>query len=376
MTDNIRRYKDAILFKKPGKIPLYPGHPRESTLAAWHSQGLPENADYAKAATAELGISPDAMLSFYAIGASFKMVPEFEPEILEHKDGHYVIRDWMGAVTEISDKYDYSYLYEAKDFVTRKWHRFPVENRGDWEQMKARYVASEPARIAPGEAERCAAMMRLGQVPSLNFNGVFWQLREWCGFENLCMLMAEDPEFVADMAGFWSDFVSAMLERVFAELTPVRVFISEDMAYKAHSMISPAMTRKFIIPAYKRWVSIIKSGGCGIIEIDSDGYIEELIPLWVEAGINCCSPLEVAAHCDIVKFRQKFGRGMAFMQGIDKRIIARGGRELADHVMGIVPALFKDGGYIPGCDHGVPPDISWPNYLEFTRMVAKLSGWL
>jgi hypothetical protein len=56
--------------------------------------------------------------------------------------------------------------------------------------------------------------------------------------------------------------------------------------------------------------------------------------------------------------------------------MARGGKELETHVMQIVPALFADGGYIPGCDHGVPPDISWQNYLDFTRMLAQLSGWL
>jgi hypothetical protein len=38
--------------------------------------------------------------------------------------------------------------------------------------------------------------------------------------------------------------------------------------------------------------------------------------------------------------------------------------------------LIKEGGYIPCCYHGVPPDVSWKNYIEFTRMLAKLSDWL
>jgi hypothetical protein len=67
---------------------------------------------------------------------------------------------------------------------------------------------------------------------------------------------------------------------------------------------------------------------------------------------------------------------MAYLQGIDKRIMARGGKELEDHIMRIVPELFQQGGFIPGCDHGVPPDISWNNYLTFIQFIAKLSGWL
>lgn len=28
------------------------------------------------------------------------------------------------------------------------------------------------------------------------------------------------------------------------------------------------------------------------------------------------------------------------------------------------------------CDHGVPPDISWPNFVEYSRLLAELTGWL
>ncbi len=67
---------------------------------------------------------------------------------------------------------------------------------------------------------------------------------------------------------------------------------------------------------------------------------------------------------------------MAYRGGIDKRAIAKGGKEMENEVMRVVPPLLKDGGFIPGCDHGVPPDISWPNFIEYTRLLAKLTGWL
>jgi hypothetical protein len=31
---------------------------------------------------------------------------------------------------------------------------------------------------------------------------------------------------------------------------------------------------------------------------------------------------------------------------------------------------------LPTCDHGVPPDVSWPNFIEYTRRLAQLTGWL
>ena len=59
--------------------------------------------------------------------------------------------------------------------------------------------------------------------------------------------------------------------------------------------------------------------------MDSDGYIEELIPIWIDSGINVCDPIEVAALNDIVHYREKFGTKMAYTGGIDKRCIAAGG---------------------------------------------------
>ena len=61
---------------------------------------------------------------------------------------------------------------------------------------------------------------------------------------------------------------------------------------------------------------------------------------------------------------------------LDKRALARGGKNMEDEIMRVVPPLLRDGGFIPGCDHGVPPDISWQNFIEYTRLLAKLTGWL
>jgi uroporphyrinogen decarboxylase len=213
-------------------------------------------------------------------------------------------------------------------------------------------------------------------VLQISINGPFWQLREWLGFEGLCTLLVDDPDFAQELIDFWADFVLQTLEPILERVELDGVMISEDMAYKAHSMISPAMARRFLLPTYKKWVQAIKASGCPIINMDSDGYIAELIPLWIEAGINVCNPIEVAAGNDIVAYRRQFGRQMAYAGGIDKRALAAGGETMRAEVMRVVPPLLEGGGFIPGCDHGVPPDISWPNFVEYTRLLARLTGWL
>ncbi|NPV81669.1 MAG: hypothetical protein HPY52_15640 [Firmicutes bacterium] len=370
------RFLETLTFGKPDKVPFMPGSPRESTLAAWHQQGLPDGADYYEFLLETLGIQYDAPKQQVSLEVSFKMIPEFEERILEHKDGHYIVQDWMGAIVEISDRYDFSYLRRAKDFVTRKWHKFPVQTPADWEEMKKRYDPKNPGRYPEDLEERANLLRERDYVVGLTVNGPFWQLREWCGFEGLCILMMDDPDFVEEMARFWTDFVSETMAPVLARIKLDYVMISEDMAYKAHSMISPKMTRRFLLPSYERWTQEIKRSGCPLVMMDSDGYIAELIPIWIEGGINCCSPVEVAAGNDIVEYRSLYGRKMAFMGGIDKRAMAKGGPVMESEVMRVVPPLLEDGGFIPGCDHGVPPDISWPDFVEYSRLLAKLTGWL
>ncbi|OGJ88910.1 MAG: hypothetical protein A2350_01215, partial [Candidatus Raymondbacteria bacterium RifOxyB12_full_50_8] len=344
------RFNETLLFGKPDKIPFQPGHPRESTLKTWHAQGLPENADYYEQVCTETGIDPELPKIPYADpGVSFKMMPEYEEKVLEHKHGHYIVRDWMGAIVEISDQFDATYLRTARDFVTRRWIKCPVETRGDWEEMKKRYDPATSGRFPADFEDRCRLLRNRDYVVDLPINGPFWQLREWLGFEGLCMLLIDDPEWIREMISFWSDFISLTLKPLITMVELDSVHISEDMAYKSHPMIGPDMTREFLLPVYQRWTREIKASGCQIVSMDSDGYIEDLIPVWIEGGINACDPLEVAAGCDIRAFRKKFGKNMAYRGGVDKRCMAKAGDEIRWEIERIKPVIL-DGGYIPGCD--------------------------
>ena len=376
------RYIETLEFGNPDRIPLLgivarPGG-RKSTLDAWHQQGLPPDVDVLEHLWEILGIDMDQpKQEVTSPGVTFEMIPHFEERILEHRNGHYVVQDRKGNICEISDQIDPIYLggHGVIDFVTRAWLKCPVENRADWEQMKSRYDLDAPGRFPDDFAERGEAIRRRDYFLQIGVSGPFWQLREWCGFEELCIMMAEQPDFVAEMSRFWQDFVSEMLKRIFEHVVPDVLHISEDMAYKTKSMISPDMTRQFCKPSWDAWSKQAKVAGVPIVSVDSDGFIGELIPTWIESGINCCDPIEVAAGCDINEFRRAFGHKMAYRGGIGKRCMAQGGAVIRAELKRIEPVL-RDGGYIPDCDHGIPPDVSWPNFVDFTRLLAQMTGWL
>jgi uroporphyrinogen decarboxylase len=306
---------------------------------------------------------------------NFHMNPKFEEKVLEHRNGHYIVQDWMGNIVEISDEYDYTYIREPKDFVTRKWHSFPVNNREDFEKMKERYDPKDPERYPDDFDQQVIEFQNRDHIVSLNIAGPFWQLREWVGFEPLCMMFLEQPGFVSDMISFYTDFVSGTMKRALDSGIIDRIWINEDMAFKGRSMISPAMTREFLLPTWSRWVSEASKAGVRILDMDSDGYIEDLVQIWVEAGFNVCDPVEVAAGNDIRKLREEFGERMAFRMGVDKRKMAAGGPEIEQELDRLAPVI-KGGGYIPGCDHGVPSDVSWKDFVHYAEILARMTGWL
>ena len=101
------RYMETLPFGTPDRIPFEPGKPREKTLRRWRQEGLPEEGHWYKHLCEQIGI--EAAMQVDPVGegfVNFRMNPKFEEKVLEHRDGHYIVQDWMGNITEISDEYD------------------------------------------------------------------------------------------------------------------------------------------------------------------------------------------------------------------------------------------------------------------------------
>ena len=129
-----------------------------------------------------------------------------------------------------------------------------------------------------------------------------------------------------------------------------------------------------MMPRYKKITDLLHSYGVDVIYVDCDGNVEQLIPLWLEVGINLIWPFEVAAGNDAVAMRKKYGKDLIIGGAIDKRALAKGKEAIKEEVMSKVPFLLEQGGYFPSVDHGVPPDITFENYCYFINTVREVAG--
>ena len=107
--------------------------------------------------------------------------------------------------------------------------------------------------------------------------------------------------------------------------------------------------------------------------LDSDGNVEELIPLWLESGINGVYPMEVAAGMDVVKLRREYGKDLLMTGGIDKRVLARDRKAIDEELEAKIP-LAEQGGYIPHIDHAIPHDVPYENFAYYWERKKEWLG--
>jgi len=253
--------------------------------------------------------------------------------------------------------------------------RFPVETRSDFYKfMKERMNPDLTSRIGENYESKLR-LYRSRNFPLMiiadRWGGFFGPLRNLVGLERLIWLFYNEPEFIEEMMDAIADFIVAMMEKIL-DYTDIDVFgFWEDMAYKNGPLLNPKLVRKYMLPRYKRVVKFLNSRGVRWISLDSDGNINYLIPIWLEAGINILYPFEVQAGMDVVEVRKTYGHDLRIWGGIDKRAIAAGPSAIDAELEKVIP-LMEEGGYIPAPDHSLPPNVSFYNYCYYMKKLKTL----
>ncbi len=88
----------------------------------------------------------------------------------------------------------------------------------------------------------------------------------------------------------------------------------------------------------------------------------------LRTGINLLAPLECAAGMDAVKLRAVYGRDLLMVGNISRQAIMLGKGAIRREVEYKVRQLMASGGYIPGFDDMVMPDMTFEN----VRYAAEL----
>jgi len=147
----------------------------------------------------------------------------------------------------------------------------------------------------------------------------------------------------------------------------------EDICFNRGPLIAPKMFREICGPWYRKITDLLARYGCNIVQLDCDGRIDDLLPVWMDNGVNCAFPIEVGDWADPVAMRRRYGRGLLLRGGFDKHILARGPEAIRAEVQRLAP-LVEEGGFIPHCDHRVPADVTMANYIFYVEEAKRVWG--
>jgi uroporphyrinogen decarboxylase len=248
---------------------------------------------------------------------------------------------------------------------------YPLKGRATWPEFARRLNPDSPARF-PVHWESIKKQYENRDFPlGINCGSLYGWLRNWMGVEGISYAVYDDPAFLEGAATEVADCILAVLEKALPGVQYDFAQFWEDMAYKTSSLISPEHYRKLFLPQYRRITDRLHQAGIDVMMLDSDGNVEGLIPCWLDVGINLIYPMEAAAGMDVTALRRKFGKNLLIGGGMDKRILASNKAAIKEMVDERV-SLMREGGYIPGCDHAIPPDIPWENYVYYRSLLLSV----
>jgi hypothetical protein len=349
------RYTAILNFQRTDKPFIWTFGIRKATMDEWLKQGYPE------------GVTPDELLGcdgFSWIPLVTSHYPQFEKRIVEEKDGHVTYYDEEGALR--IDGID----AQGSGFVTRKWLKFPVESREDFIKMKERYNPEDMGRRLEGYDEAFADSHTSDYPIMIVPQGFYWTMRQWLGFEGLSVAFYDMPELIDEMMDFILDYNVRLLRKHLSGARVDNLMINEDMAYKTACMVSPTLFREKFLPRYKEFVQEAKSICADKVFVDCDGHISDLFPLWIEAGVEGTSPVEIASEQNILDYAEKYP-DFLFLGGLDKRCLIKGKKEVEEEVIPKVRKLSARGGWIPSPDHAVPANAKYENFKYMIELIKE-----
>lgn len=356
----------------------------EETLVIWQEQGLPKGttvknsdsvfgmdgleryvASYSTLSMFTENIRQDTLVRG---GINVGLCPRFETAVLEDRGEHEVIQQADG-VRVLRKKF-------MSSIPSHEGHL--LVDRESWKKhYKPRLDPENANRISPNWEDCVERWSSPGRDYPLFLPGgsLFGWLRNWMGLEAITYVVYDDPAWFEEMVETITDCIVNVLEKALASGISFQACgMWEDMCYNAGPLLSPENFKRFLVPHYKRITNLLKRHGVDIVWTDCDGDIRHLAPLWLEAGVNCMFPIEVGTwKGDPLWFRREFGRDMLLMGGFDKHILAKDRKSIEEEIHRLTP-LVDEGGYIPFCDHRVPPDVPLANYLYYLDRAREVWG--
>jgi hypothetical protein len=322
-----RRLVDAVRNRRPDRLPLYEHNISPAIIAQVQGHDLP--------------LQPEAWMERYAAfwrDQGYDTVT-WECGVPSVMPGHGAILG--GRPGPIRDR---------ATFAAYPWHEWPVRW---WE------------RHGP-DLERLSRHMPAGMraVGGLGY-GVFETAEDLVGYEPLCLMLADDPELVADLFARIGDLYVLLWQQLLARFGDLFCVcrMGDDLGFKTGTLVSPAAIRRLVLPQYRRIVAVAHGAGKPFL-LHSCGCIFPVMDEIIGCGIDAKhSNEDQIAPFD--RWIADYGGRIGLLGGIDlDHLCRRPPSELTGFIAGEARRFrAATAGYALGSGNSIPDYVPVAGYL-------------
>lgn len=337
------------------------------TLERWQNEGLPK------------GVSPHDYLGFDKLELlTYDGSLQLKEEIIEEDDETRVYTDGDGCRYKAWKKKQGSpHLIESSVKDTSDWKRLRDNLKADFSRFEK--VKKEPVFGLDRDKSQCDAYK--SSIENNMFNVIIptepcWYYLRLLGEEEALITMATDPDFVEEIISDYNEFNISMIEMMYQrDYRFDAMWVFSDLCYKNGMLFSPKFFRERVLPYQKRFFKFCRDKGMKVI-YHSDGYIKDLLPLLIEAGIDCIQPLEARAGNNVIEYSKLYADKISFIGNINADILASGEKNMIfDEIGTKVSSAKETRRYLFHSDHSVPPTVSFDNYCYAIELAKKFGRY-
>lgn len=148
-----------------------------------------------------------------------------------------------------------------------------------------------------------------------------------------------------------------------------------DFGTQRGEMISPAVFREIYQTGYKAINDYIHANTDIKTMYHSCGSIRNIIPYFIEAGVDILNPVQTsAANMDLAKLKKEFGNDLVFWGGgMDTQNVLPNGtaEEIDAYVKDVMELMDGDGGFVFAAIHNLQPDVPFDNLCALIDAFKK-----
>ena len=191
------------------------------------------------------------------------------------------------------------------------------------------------------------------------------------GYDNLCVMLYDDPELVQLIFDNIGNRLVRYYQMIVKHDAVCAIISNDDWGFKTQPMLSPADMRKYVFPWHKKIVEVGHAAGKPVI-LHSCGNASEIMEDIIEdmrfdakhSYEDSIEPVEEAY--------EKYKGRIALLGGIDVGFVCTASpAEIAARSRAMLDRAAKTGGYALGTGNSVPPYVPHENYFAMVDVVRK-----